>query len=220
MRVATRLAPRRRWKWVEEGGSADGPGWLAIGRCGTDWILRFPRLADFELTDEGRTVVVRPHPSLPATRCEHLLVDAVVPMALSARGHLLLHASGVAGARSAALFAGATGTGKSTLAAWFQGPMRPFSDDAVRIFDRAGRFVAAGAYPGARLWPDAVAALGTARRTYPVAHYTEKRRVTVASEKASRAITAIYVMQDRPAARVTIRRCTRRAAVIEILSHA
>jgi hypothetical protein len=222
LRVRARGNPpaRHRWTWIEENRTPDGAVWLTIGRHGDDWILRFPRLADFELTDGGRTIVARAKPAVPPHTLRHLLVDVVVPVALSGRGHLLLHASGVAGAGGAALFVGATGTGKSTLAASFKWPLRPFSDDAVRIVQRAGRFVAAGAYPGARLWPDALAALARGSRTRPVAHYTEKRRVPFAAATASRVVTAIYVMQEPPAPRVTIRTCSRRAAVIELLSHA
>lgn len=220
VRVRGNPPVRRGWTWIEENRTPDGPIWLAIGRHGADWILRFPRLADFEITDGGRTVVAHTKPVVPPHTLRHLLVDVVVPVALSARGHLLLHASGVASARGAAVFVGATGTGKSTLAASFDGPLRPFSDDAVRIVARGGRFAAAGAYPGARLWPDAVAALAPATRTRPVAHYTDKRRVSLTAAPASRAIRVIYVMQEPPAPRVTIRRCSRRVAVVELLSHA
>ncbi|HEX6975546.1 MAG TPA: hypothetical protein VF147_14170 [Vicinamibacterales bacterium] len=211
---------RRRWTSVEENHDIDGRPWLTIGRHGDDWLLRFPRFADFEVRDGGRTILARTRAGVPPNTIRHLLVDSVLPLALSALGHLLLHASGVAGRSGSVLFVGGTGTGKSTLAATFAGPLRPFTDDAVRVTERNGAFIARGAYPGARLWPDAVAVLGSRPAARPVAHYTEKRRIALAAPRAGRTIRVIYVLQAAPAASVTIRRCTRRAALVSVLSHA
>ena len=218
---ARRIAPsRRRWTWSEENRTGAGAVWLAIGRDREDWLLRFPRLADFEITDGGTTIRARARAGVPPRTLRHLLIDVVLPIALSGRGHLLVHASGIAGRAGAALFMGRTGAGKSTLAASFGGAFRPLSDDAVRIVVGMARVDALAAYAGARLWPDALPVIAPGRRTQAVAHYTTKRRVPAAAAPARARLAAVYVLRPAPpGARVAITRLSRRAAVVALLSH-
>jgi hypothetical protein len=219
---ARRIGPsRRRWTWTEENRAAGGGAvWLAIGCDQGDWLLRFPRLADFEITDGGTTISARARAGVPPRTLRHLLIDVVVPMALSARGHLLVHASGIDGPAGAALFVGRTGAGKSTLAASFDGAFRPFSDDAVRVVVGKAQVQAIAAYAGARLWPDALSVIARGRRTQAVAHYTTKRRVRATPAPARVRVGAVYVL--RPAARgarVAVTPLSRRGAVVALLSH-
>ena len=90
----------------------------------------------------------------------HLLLDQVMPLVLS-RDRLVLHASAVATPAGAAAFIGFTGAGKSTLAASLSAAGFPILSDDCLVIERDGRgFLARPFYPGARLWPDSVHAVG------------------------------------------------------------
>ena len=112
-------ATRGAWTWVREWTREDGRAWLRFGRRAAgedDWLLRLPRLADFVVTGGARVIRGRAARGVPVRTLRHLLIDHVVPIVLSARGHLLLHASGIRTPAGALLFAGSSGSGKSTLA--------------------------------------------------------------------------------------------------------
>jgi hypothetical protein len=177
----------RAWTWVREWTREDGSAWLRFGRRassrrrtgdGADWLLRLPRLADFVVTNRARVIRARSAPGVPLRTLRHLLIDHIVPIVLSARGHLLLHASGVRTPQGAVLFTGASGSGKSTLAFLLEGgAWGPLADDVVRLEVSDAGTVATPDYPGARLWPDVIARANAGRRLPRVAHYSEKRRL-------------------------------------------
>jgi len=123
-----------------------------------------------------------PTPNLPADTLEHLLLDQVLPRALSHTGRIVLHASAVALNGRAIAFLGDAGWGKSTLTAGLcASGMALVSDDCLAIVAAEGDpILGVGSYPGMRLWPDSVSALGaTADQTGRVAHYSRKARVAV-----------------------------------------
>jgi len=107
----------------------------------------------------------------------------VWPLVLATRGALVLHASAVETPAGAVAFLGATGLGKSTLAASFAASGAALvTDDCLRVEVGAGRPRAVPSHPSVRLWP------GTARRLAgvpeaagPVAHYTGKLRLPAAT---------------------------------------
>lgn len=151
--------------------------WLRIGRGDQGYILRFPDLADFEVTGSGRRMVAYAPRALPAATLRHLLLDQVLPLALGRMGRLAIHASAVhVPGVGVVAFAGGPGSGKSTLAAALarQG-CAVFSDDCLVIANRRETAWAIPSYPSVRLWPDAASRLGYRGR--PVAHYTDKVRV-------------------------------------------
>jgi hypothetical protein len=109
----------------------------------------------------------------------HLLLDQVIPLVLSVRGRLVLHASAVVVPRGAIAFLGETGQGKSTLSGSFVTQGFPLVTDDCLLLQEAGEHLFGHpSYPGLRLWPDSVAALfGQGTRLCHVAHYTEKKRL-------------------------------------------
>jgi hypothetical protein len=156
--------------------------WLAFGKHDGRFLLRFPDLAEFEISAEADRIRCRPRPRLAPSTLRHLLLDQVLPLAVSLRGQLVLHASAVHVPGFGVIsFAGLAGCGKSTLAAALG--MRRCSvvtDDALvlaRNEDDEEVYAVPG-YPGLRLWRDSAHALaidhGGATR---VAHYTAKRRL-------------------------------------------
>ncbi|MEO5679881.1 MAG: hypothetical protein ABIS47_09440 [Acidimicrobiales bacterium] len=137
-------------------------------------------MADFLLSDGGRHIEVRACEGAAASTVRHLLIDHVLPTALSGRGELVLHASGVALPGGAVLFVGTSGAGKSTLAAVLAGRGWPVvCDDGARLIDDGDGVgvVVVPSYPGLRLWPDGVATLlGPVDDLAEVAGGSTKRR--------------------------------------------
>ncbi len=98
-------------------------------------------------------ILVSRGPSISTTRFNHSVLHGFVPQLLALRGEVVLHATCVLVDGRAFLFAGASGMGKSTLAAGFASlGLTVFSEDVVRIqVDDGVPPLAHPSYPGARL---------------------------------------------------------------------
>jgi pimeloyl-ACP methyl ester carboxylesterase len=181
--------------------------WLSIGRFAGGYRLRFPDLADFEVSTAGDRITCRPVARLAGATFRHLLLDQVLPLALSRSGHLVLHASAVHIPRLGSVaFVGPTGCGKSTLAAalGLRG-CQVVTDDCL-VVDHAEKrgekaeSMAVPGYPGLRLWRDAARGLGLEPNAATrVAHYTAKRRLAspVRFRTSPSAIRALFVLGRR-----------------------
>lgn len=180
-RVSRGPAPASGIQWFHEWRFPSGRPWVKLGRAADRYLVRFHRTATFVVDPQHRAVVAYPAAGIPARTVRHLLLDQVVPMLLGDVDHLVIHSSAVAGPAGAVAFVGASGSGKSTLAAALaRGGERLITDDCLVVdLDRRPAHVIP-TYAGLRLWPDALAALfpGRPRLTAPVAHYSDKRRVT------------------------------------------
>jgi hypothetical protein len=202
--------------------------WLSFARLDDGYLLRFPDLADFLVSGDGARIRACPSRALPDDTLRHLLLDQVLPLALSRRGRVLLHASAVHVPGLGALaFAGPTGRGKSTLAAALAARGgRILSDDCLAIDSHAGGWQVLPAYPGLRLWPDAASRQvprGTPHR--PVAHYTRKRRVdggALRFHPRPSPLRALFLLSGRGAAGppATITRCRASARLIGLVKYA
>jgi pimeloyl-ACP methyl ester carboxylesterase len=182
--------------------------WLSIGRVADGYQLRFPDLADFEVSTAGDRITCRPVARLAASTLRHLLLDQVLPLALSRSGRLVLHASAVHIPRLGSVaFVGPTGCGKSTLAAalGLRG-CQVVTDDCL-VVDHSEKSretpgsMAVPGYPGLRLWRDSARGLGLERDAAAnVAHYTAKRRLVTAAVKfrtSPSPICALFVLGRR-----------------------
>jgi hypothetical protein len=198
-----RRVPRPRWfhAWQEPGGRR----WASFARTPAGYLVRFSRVADFQIEHPvGRGAVRRirtaPRPAVPAETVRHLFLDQVWPLVLSASGRLVLHATAVVLPEGGAVaFAGPAGAGKSTLAAAMASAgCRILSDDCLLLKKSGAGWVAVPSYPGLRLWPDTLEMLGpSAGRRSRVAHYTSKKRVAGAALPSSRRaapLAAIYLV--------------------------
>jgi len=148
-----------------------------------------------------------------------------MPLVLS-RDRLVLHASAVATPRGAAAFVGFTGSGKSTLAASLSACGFPLLTDDCLVVEPSRRgLLARPFYPGARLWPDAVRAVGASlTSSLPVAHYTRKRRLDathLSCQATALPLSQLFIL-DRPAAHdrcrpVTVTRLRGAEALVSLL---
>ncbi|WP_164721580.1 hypothetical protein [Silicimonas algicola] len=164
--------PFNRWSFESE------VHWLLFHRSTDGYILRFPDLADFEIGKDGAKALCWPDPSLDDVTRDHLFLNQVIPMMLSARGELVFHASAVETGDEAIAFMGPSGRGKSTLAASFALSGHPFLTDDTLVVKRSGEhLVALPSHPSVRMWDDSrTALLGNAPLAPPVS-YTDKARM-------------------------------------------
>jgi hypothetical protein len=178
----------------------DGRIFLVATKTKNGYLLHFDELADFFIDQSGSEVVYAPHPGVPAASIRHLILDSVIALALSLRGHAVIHASAVVTPLGACAFTAASGTGKSTLAASFQQAGYPTLTDDCLLLEADGDAVyGVPSYPGARFREDTLALLGAhAKATFPVAHYNSKRRYAAGQFATGRhPLAAIYCL-ERP----------------------
>ena len=138
----------------------DGSVWTEFYRFDNNYLLRFPDLADFEVSADGTEVVAHPAEGTDEATVEHLYINQMVPLALSRQGKPSFHASVVTVADGAVAFLGKTGMGKSTLAASFALNEAAFlTDDSLLIEEQDDACLAIPSHASLRLWEDSVDAM-------------------------------------------------------------
>lgn len=125
------------------------------------FLIDIRNVARFLVTD-GRSIHVETAPGANHDDLVAYLLGSALAALLQQRRILPIHASAIRTDHGAVLIAAASGVGKSTLAAALQARgLAQLADDVTGIvFDGEGRAMAVPAFPGTRLWPDSVRALG------------------------------------------------------------
>ena len=120
------------------------------------------------LIREGRKIVVDPAPGASERNVRLFLLGSAIGALLHQRGLLPLHANAIDVGGRAVAFAGHSGAGKSTIAAWFHDRgYRILADDVCVIgFDEGGRPLAYPGIPRLRLWREALEASGRETGAY------------------------------------------------------
>lgn len=203
----------------------DGRPWTEFYRTEGGFLLRFPGLADFEIVKDGSKISAFPCPGVASATIEHLHLNQVLPLALSAAGKLVFHASAVVVAETAIAFAGVSGRGKSTLAAAFSANGHAFlSDDGLQLEQQGEQFLALPSHPSIRLWDDShdiVQNCGAAMAA-PV-EYTNKARFLAGGNivhcERSKPLRAAYFLGDDGARSISIRRLGAAEAFVEWTKH-
>jgi len=133
------------------------------------------------------------------------LLGPVLGMVLRIRGVNCLHASAVAVDGRACAFVGASGSGKSSLAAAFaRHGHAVLSDDVTPLEERDAAFYAQPAYPRIRLWPESVRGLfGTVESLPRMVEGWDKRYIDLASppfrfQREALPLAAIYLLDTSP----------------------
>ena len=154
------------------------PPWLEFYRAEKSYLLRFPDLAEFEISADGGQIRGFAVPGVPDATVEHLYLTQVLPLALSRTGKLVIHAGAVDIDGNAVAFIGDTGRGKSTLAAAFAVAGHRFLSDDSLVVEIAGtEFRAMPSNPSIRLWQDSQQHLLDERAAKaPPVNYTSKAR--------------------------------------------
>jgi len=208
-------APCREW-------ALDGDAPVTqFHRSAAGHLIRFPGLADFEVSADARLVACHPVPGIDADTTAHLYSNQVRPLVLSQHGHLVIHASAVDIDGGAVAFAGATGRGKSTLAGALASIGHAvMADDGVLLRPDGDSLVAHPSDPAIRLWADSAAALAVPA-TPATAH---RKRLVPAGPRVpfgavARPLRRIYFLGDGAAGRPTCTPLTGAEALVAWVEH-
>lgn len=190
--------------------SPDGTAWVQFHRRDGGYVLRFPALADFDVSLDGRTARVTPVPGVSDGTIEHLYLNQVLPLALSRQGQVVLHASAVGLAGNGVAFIGESGRGKSTLAASFATTGSRFlTDDGLQLRWLDGKCWVVPSHPSIRLWEDSEGALIThAVSKAPAVDFTTKVRLLAGDHIAfcteTQPLRRVYFLGDGTAPTLAI----------------
>lgn len=136
----------------------DGSPWVAYYRNESGYLVRFPGLADFGISNDGTELTIFAVPGTSLQTLEHLCQNQAIPLALSLQKKLVLHGSAVEIGEISVAFLGESGRGKSTLAASFSSHgYRFLTDDGLFIERAKGHFFVRPSHPSIRLWDDSSA---------------------------------------------------------------
>ena len=212
--------------WVHHWPPEFGGLSLALSGKGESFLLRFPGLADFLISNDARQIEAWPAGATSIETLHHLLLDQVLPRVLAQQGRLVLHAGAVRVGDQAIAFIGDSGSGKSTLTASFHASgYSLLCDDGLVLTHRAGVTTALATYPSLRLWPESIASLYSRAPTVaPMAHYSSKRRIILKDIATNGSIplpiATLYVLAREPGAEgISLRRLSPRAACMEIIGN-
>lgn len=218
----------RSSSWFQQWTLPGGRRSVSFARHRNGYLVRFHGLADFTIDFPQRSIVCARRRHTRISTLRHLLLDQVIPLVLSRDRRLVLHASAVAMPAGAVAFAGPSGSGKSTLAAALAAGGFPLlTDDCLVVEPSCREFVARPFYPGARLWPDSVRAVGrSAAPLLPVAHYTRKRRIApphLPYREESVRLAGVFVLDGPPRRRadrqeLTVTSLSRREALVAMIA--
>jgi hypothetical protein len=208
-------------------GSVPAPPGGVEGLLQTDsgLILVVSGVARF-LISNGARIIVDPVPEVPERNVRLYLLGSAFGALLHQRGLLPLHANTVEIDGRLAAFMGASGEGKSTLAAWFHDHgYRVISDDVSVV--RRGSDSRISVAPGQqrlRLWRDALDASGRDSSTYSRSFLghdeIDKYDVPFPSRRGcadERELAAVYVLES--ADRFSIEPLTGLEAAEAVFSH-
>lgn len=203
----------------------DGTQWTAFYRMHANYLLRFPELADFEVSAGGNIVTCSPAPEVSDATIQHLYLNQVLPLALNKLGKLVFHASAVEVQDSAIAFVAQSGRGKSTLAASFAiNGSRFLTDDGLVLELGDQDYQVVPIHPSVRLWQDSQEMLaGQDAITAPPVHFTSKVRFLAGAGlpycNQPRPLWRTYFLADGGAREITFSRLSAPEALVKWVKH-
>ena len=212
-------------RMIGESVTPDGTAWSQVYRTEGGYLLRFPSLADFEIAPDGARVHSWPARELDDDTERHLYLNQALPLALSRRGQLVFHGSAVEVDGEAIVFLGASGRGKSTLAAAFAvRGSRFLTDDGLIIEPRGAEFWVRPSHPSIRLWDDSRdAVIGSGVVASTALRWTAKGRFLAGDRLAfcaePRRMRTAYFLGEGATAAIEFSRLRWQDALIELVRH-
>ena len=125
------------------------------------FLVNVEGLGRFHVRD-GREITVQPAEGVSEETIRLYLLSACLSILLHQRRLFVVHCSGVATPMGAVLFAGKSGTGKSTtVSAFLERGYKILADDMLALtFNEEGQVMALPGFPQVKLWADSAEALG------------------------------------------------------------
>jgi hypothetical protein len=235
LEFAFRLLPMREAdlesiSWFHHWSLPNDDVWLSFARQESGYLLHFPNLADFVVSADAKDISCHPRLDIPLETVRHLLLDQVIPLALSKRGKLVLHSSAVVAPGGAIAFIGMTGMGKSTLTASFVKRGFPLlTDDCLLLEEKERQLHVVPSYAGLRLWDESVSVLfPDGPMGSQVAHYTNKKRLDLSGGQLRFSSNPVLLQRmyflDSPQEEgdtktISITPLTAREALLELISY-
>lgn len=179
------------WLIVHE---ADAQPFLSVARVPQGYLLRAHHIADFVVTEDGRSVTITPLPQVPPEVVTEAFERQVLPGIHQLVGTPALHASAVATEQGTIAFIAGSGAGKSTLAAHLSRRWALVADDYLPLAI-AGREVTAMS-SSAWVRVHDVSTLGLQAQVKPPIGSSSagKSMVVLPSETKARSLRAIYAI--------------------------
>lgn len=169
---------------------------------GEGMLLHIPEVALYRI-EGGREILVDPHADVPERNVRLFLLGSAFGALLHQRGLLPLHANAVEIGGKAVAFMGASGEGKSTVAAWFhdRGDRIITDDVCVIAFENDGLAYARPGLPRLRLWAEALTFMGretsSYNRSYVGREKTDKFDVPIDATAAAQSpvpLASVYLL--------------------------
>ena len=203
----------------------DGSPCALFFRCPEGYLLRFPGVADFGLSADGRHAETWPEAGASREAIEHAYLNQVLPLALNRQGEVVVHASAVATGDGALAFVGESGRGKSTLAASFAREGMAFlTDDGLCLTaDASGCRVRPGP-PSLRLLDDSREAIlpapeRGARRAPAGTKVRVPARGGLRHERRALPLRHVFFLGEGRPEGVEITKLSAREAFVDLLKH-
>lgn len=203
----------------------DGTLWTQYFQSDSGYLLRFPDLADFHVSQDGLSVTCSPAPNVTDESPNHVYLNLVLPLASSIQGKLVLHASAVEMVDSAVAFVAWSGRGKSTLVASFAtNGFRFLTDDGLILEISGQHYQVLPSHPSIRLWDDSEEALiPSGTETAPAVSVTSKSRFLAGKGIAfcdqPRILRRVYFLGDGSASEITFQRMDAAEALVASVMH-
>ena len=179
------------------------PGGYSATALGT--LLNVPRVGRYLIRD-GREILVEPRPAASDRNLRLFLLGSAFGALLHQRGLLPLHANAIDLGGRAVAFAGHSGAGKLTIAAWFHDRGCPIlADDVCVIGFVDGAPVAYPGLPRLRLWREALEASGRAVEEH-LRSYDDTEKYDVPTRSPARdplPLDRVYLLGRAPEAKIT-----------------
>ena len=191
--------------WLHDWQDQNNETYFSCGRIDDNYILKFPDLAEFLISEQGSVIQYMTKSGIPTETIRHLLLDQVIPRVLGQQGRPIIHASVVVLQNDKCVaFLGGSGWGKSTIASSFiTNGGRLITDDCLLIdTDEEEIIIGIPNYFGLRLYEDSAKAIFNKQYELSnVAHYTDKKRIVFDNQDSNNfpsntKLDAIFFLED------------------------
>jgi hypothetical protein len=165
------------------------------------YVLQYPGFADFLIERSCGQLTIKyclRHKDVTELTLRHLLLDHIIPRALSGTCSDVLHGALLRLGGAGVALLGPSGSGKSTLSAALAArDAELLSDDALLLTVDGHDFKATATYPSLRLWPDSIEGLHQEYlHSSPMSGHSTKRRLSMQSTSVSQIVrlSAFFVL--------------------------